>query len=314
MKNTDHSKVGLKIIGNHPEIRNVRRRIRRVAPTDLNVLICGEAGTEKELAARELHRKSLRVSNAFILLDCDLLQEKNKINADNLLQTMYGKAAGGTLYLDMVEDMPPDSQKLLYRLLTSKKKPVARYRTNIPFGVRIISSSEHNIGESETFNKRLSILITGYVIMIAPLRKRKSDLPLLFDHYYSLESERRGLKEKPAVPDEVINSILAYEWRGNTEELRNSIAALLEMSSNETLSAEALPFVIKDNPFAYLESLDYHEAITVVDEHLIINALKQTGWNQTQASRILGMTEGNIRLKIKKYSIRKDTNDQKLQI
>ena len=309
MKKTGHTKEKLKIIGNHPEIRNVRRRIRRVAPTDLNVLIYGEAGTEKDLAAMEIHRKSLRSANAFIFLNCDLLHEKGEPAADNFLQTMYGKASGGTLYLESVEDMPVYSQKLLYRLLTPRQKPVARYRTDKPLGIRIIASSGHNISESEDFNKKLMILLTRYVIAIVPLRKRKSDLPLLFDYYYSLEADRNGFKEKPAVPDEVINSILAYEWWGNTEELRNTVTALLEMSSKETLTTEALPFVIRDNPLAHLENLDYHEALALVDEHLIRKALEQTGWNQTQAARALGMTEGNIRLKIKKYGIRKEIND-----
>ena len=297
----------LKIVGNHPEIRNVRRRIRRVAPLDLNVIIYGEAGTEKELVAREIHLKSLRESKAFEALDCHVLIEPDNDTGEEILHQTFANAQGGTLFLDNIEVMPPAVQQKLYRMLTARKKPIIQAPAQKQRGVRIIAATTDSDYEKHTgFNKHLALLINRYAITVAPLRKRKSDIPLLFDYYYTLAAEKRGYKEKPAVSDEIFQSILTYEWKGNLEEMKNTIDALLNMSPKDELSPEALPFIIPENPMKFLENFDYHTALAIVEEYLIRRSLERSGWNQTRAAELLNMSEGNIRIKIKKYGIKKE--------
>lgn len=297
----------LKIIGNHPEIRNVRRRIRRIAPQDLNVIIYGEAGTEKELVAREIYLKSLRVSKAFEKLDCCELIEPNPDAEEEILRQTFINAQEGTLFLDNIDVMPPAIQQKLYYMLTAGKKPVIQAPVQKPQGVRIIAATtDYAYEEHNGFNKHLAILINRYAIKVAPVRKRKSDIPLLFDYYYTLSVEKRGYKEKPAVSDEIFQSILTYEWKGNLEEIKNTINALLDMSPEDELSPEALPLIIPENPMKFLENFDYHTALAKVEEYLIRRALEHCGWNQTRAAQFLNMSEGNIRLKIRKYAIKKE--------
>jgi len=297
----------LKIIGNHPEIRNVRRRIRRVAPQDLNVIIYGEAGTEKELVAREIHLKSLRDPDIFEALDCCELIEPDPDAAEEILQQTFTNAQEGTLFLDNIDVMPPAIQQKLYYMLTARKKPVIPAPVQKPRGVRIIAATtDYDYEEHNGFNKHLALLINRYAITVAPVRKRKSDIPLLFDYYYTLAAEKHGYKEKPAVSDEIFQSILTYEWKGNLEEMKNTINALLDMSPKDELSPEALPFIIPENPMKFLEHFDYHTALAKVEEYLIRRALEHSGWNQTRAAQFLNMSEGNIRLKIKKYAIKKE--------
>lgn len=297
----------LKIIGNHPLTRNVRRRIRRIAPTDLHVMICGEYGTEKETVAREIHRKSLRDQNVFIALDCYSLPELKAGNPNELLQNNYGKASGGTLYLESLEAMSIECQRLLYKMLTARNKKQVRYDTRKPRGVRIIASVESETLESLDLDNRLLQEINRYMILVSPLRKRKSDLPLLFDYYLRIEAGSNGMKESPAVSEDIFESVIAHDWKGNITELRNVIETLVDLSPKDAISPEAVPFPVRDNRFSELEELDYHEALRELDVHLIKRALEKSGWNRTQAARLLKMTEGNIRLKIKKYTIVRET-------
>ncbi len=114
-----------------------------------------------------------------------------------------------------------------------------------------------------------------------------------------------NLDDIPSVSDELFQSMIVYDWSGNTTELRNVIKSMLEMSPQSELSTEVFPYIISKNPLSVLDELDYHAALAQVDEYFIRKALQDSGWNQTQASQKLKMTDGNIRLKIKKYGIKR---------
>jgi len=296
-------KSGNKIIGNHPEIRNIRRRIRRAALQNRAVLIIGEAGTEKDIIAWEIHRRSRRNAGIFVVLDCYQLHDPDVSAARFLFRDSLEKARGGTVFLDNIEVMPAAFQDDFYRLLTAKRRAP---HGKLPLDVRVISASAGRLNvRGRSFNPHLALLLSQYMITIVPVRRRKSDLPLLFEHFYKHAAEERGYKEPPAVPETVFRSVMAYDWRGNLAELRNTVDALLEMSPSDVLIPDALPFEVPADPMAFLEELEYREAIKAVDEYLVRQALKRFAGNQSRAARHLGMTEGNIRLKMKKYAIAK---------
>jgi len=190
-----------KIVGNNPKIRNVRRRIRSVAAHNLNVVIIGEAGTEKDLVSREIHRKSLRKPDIYETLDCHELIFPNHTAAREKLIDVLIAARGGTLFIDNIEKMPEHIQNELYRLTTETNK-----QTGIKtFDVRIISGTcNTEFPLRISINSSLLLHICEYEIRIPPLRERSGDIPLLFDYYYSLFCSQRGYSEPPAISDGLI--------------------------------------------------------------------------------------------------------------
>lgn len=293
-----------KIIGNHPDIRNVRRRIRKVSLLDINVVITGEPGTEKILAAEEIHKKSNRAGGKVIFYDCFELKGKSANNCYNTLRMLLIKAETGDLILENVEMIPSAAQEELFHLINYPDKGFRGLNKETP---RIISiSKDENFDNKNKFNKRLSLKLKEFEIFLPPLRKRKGDLPLLFDHYLTIAAEKRGYRDKPGAPDIVYRSIIAHEWKGNTAELQKTVEVMLELSPPDSLSADAIPFEIRPNPFSFLDELEYHDAIKSVDVYLVKRALEHTGWNQTRAADILNMSEGNLRLKMRKYNITRE--------
>ncbi|MFC1513869.1 sigma-54-dependent transcriptional regulator [candidate division KSB1 bacterium] len=298
-----------KVIGNHPLIRDVKRRIKRVAPTDLNVIIYGEAGTEKEITARSIHGKSLRSEGPFQSIDCNNFSDRNKRKTEDFFLDILRGAQKGTIYFDNIHILPGFLQKHLYRILSSQKQQeIITLRK--PVGIRIISSLTKidEFSENSGFNKQLINLLNQFTITIPPICDRKSDLPLLFDHYLSRAAEIRDLPEKPPVDDNLLTAIMDYNWPGNITEIRNTVSILLDLPDKNGMSENGLPFPVENNKLRFLEKHEYHEALGLVDKYLVTSALKKAGWNQTQAAKHLNMTEGNIRLKMKKYGIKKSDN------
>ena len=293
-----------KIIGNHPLTRDVRRRIRKAAPTKLHVTLYGERGTEKDTAAFEIHRKSLRKQDVFIDLDCSQLSLEDEQGSEEHFQDIFSSAWKGTLFLKKADHLPPSRQIQLFNLLTVTKRVYEFSSQKKPLGVRIIAENDNRrLRGPAIFNHHLFSLINQFEIEIAPIRKRKSDIPLLFDYYLRGTAEYLNLNDIPSVSDELFQSMINYDWSGNTTELRNVIKSMLEMSPEGELSTEVFPYIVSKNPLSVLDELEYHSALAQVDEYFIRKALQDSRWNQTQAAQKLHMTEGNIRLKIKKYGI-----------
>ncbi len=172
-----------RIIGNHPLVRNVRRRIRRVAPTHLHVTIDGEQGTEKETVTQDIHRKSLRKQDVFIDLDCSHLKGEESESEEHF-QNLFNRAWQGTLFLKNIEKLPVPRQVQLFNLLTVTKRVYEFSSPQKPQGVRIIAETDNrDLRSRDDFNSNLFSRINQYEIDLAPVRERKSDIPLLFDHY-----------------------------------------------------------------------------------------------------------------------------------
>ena len=288
------------LIGNHPLMRKVRRRIRAAAPTNLNIVIYGEAGTEKETAAWEMHKKSMRHPDRFISVNCYQLLEANK----RYIASLFTSARGGTLFLNSIELLPLIIQRELYRLLTNSKEPPLYSRKHKESGVRIIAGAESDASlRRQEHDANFISRIQQFSIYIPPLRDRKSDFPLLFDYYFTVEMEKRGYEDKPAVTEYVLQALARHDWNGNIIELRNTIEILVDLSSKEALDADVIPFIVPEDPMAFLENYFYQEALEKADAYLIRRALEKADWNQTRAAKELQMTEGNIRRKMKKYRI-----------
>jgi len=306
-------------IGNSPEAKRTNRAIKKYSKVNSNVLIHGETGTGKEYVARQIHALSSRKSRPFVVLNCsalghtidktDLFGEESE--AAGTIQRTIGlleKANRGVLFLDNVHETSPDFQFELLQVIKEGKFRRVGGKESIPLDVRIIASAEDDMENDINqglFRKDLYFMLKNLTIGVTPLRQRKQDIPEIFIHFLKSYCQENGLAI-PAVPAEIFESILEYDWKGNVRELKNCVENLVMMSPDGELSTDFLPFQIKRHPLDFLEIKNLKGVITEVETYLIRKALVKFAGNQVKAARLLGIPEATLRFKMKKYAIPKD--------
>jgi DNA-binding NtrC family response regulator len=270
----------------------------------------------KEFIARQLHLYSARRNRPFVELNCSALGKtichreiygEEKQDADPPVQVagLLEKANRGILFLDNLEDVTPEYQRELLQVLRERKIRRVGGSENVPVDIRIIATSLCNLPEeldSRGFRKELFYLLNTLQVMIPPLRERKQDIPELFIYFLKKFCDEQG-RDVPAVPTEMFESIMEYDWRGNVRELENCVHNLLAMSPELQLSTEFLPFRVKHHPLDQLEVKNLKGVINEVETYLIGKALRKFAGNQVKAARLLGIPEATLRFKIKKYQI-----------
>ena len=304
------------IIGNSPVTRSLNRAVQRLVRNDKNTFIFGEKGTGKKHIAQQIYLKSSRQKRNFVAIDCSDLGKTitNKelfgegLEGDQAVRRNVGlleKANKGVLFLSNIGDMSPEYQEELLRLIRDKKFRQINEAENIDLDLRIISSSDRDLKqdlESGRFKKDLFYLLNTYTLYVPPLRERRQDIHELFAYFMKKFCKQHG-REEPAVPAEIFESILEYEWKGNVGELENTVQNLLMMSPSDELSAEYLPFRIKKHPLDFLEPRNLKGTISEIETYLIKKALKKFEGNQVKAAKLLGVPEATLRFKMKKHSI-----------
>ncbi len=306
------------LVGTSPEARRINRAVRAFAEVDKNVLLVGDTGTGKDFTARRIHDLSSRSGRAFVALNCaavgQTIFEKElfgeELESNGAIRRVLGlleRANHGTLYLDHVTATPTKFQFQLLQIVRERMFRRDGGQDNILLDVRFISScppSVESMVEQREFSKDLYYLLKPLSISIPPLKARKQDIPEFLLHFlkqYCVENEL----DVPAVPAEIFESILEYEWGGNIAELKNCVENLVMMSHNGELSSEYLPFEVKRHPLDNLEVENLTGVISEVETHLIKKALGKYAGNQVKAARLLGIPEATLRFKIKKYAIPK---------
>ncbi|MBN1348275.1 sigma-54-dependent Fis family transcriptional regulator [candidate division KSB1 bacterium] len=307
------------IIGNSPDAKRLRRAVKRLSKIDSNILIVGETGTGKEFLARQIFAASSRKSRSFVEINCSAIGktiEKRDIYGEDtekdeaVMRTigLLEKANKGVLLLDNISEMDNSFQFDLLQILNDKRFRRIGGRENIPLDVRIISTTDKDLTpdlDSDAFRKDLYYHLNTLTIHIPPLRERKQDIPELFIYFlkkFCMEIN----KDIPAVPSDIFESILTYEWRGNVRELENTVQNLVMMSPEGELSPDFLPFKIKRHRLDFMEPKNLKGWVSEVETYLIEKALNKFGGNQVKAARLLGIPEATLRFKMKKYDIPKD--------
>jgi len=309
------------IVGQSPEMLRILETVRRIAPTDLPVLILGESGTGKELLAGAIHQNSRRGEQRFVPINCAGLSET--LLEDELFGHVKGAytgatddrpgrfehADGGTMFLDEVGDMPLAMQAKLLRVLENGE--VVRVGSNeaIRVNVRVISATNTELAErvaGKKFREDLYFRIKGTTIVIPPLRERREDIPLLIDHAIRQAGQTHKTKVKGIAAD-AKRVLMAYPWPGNVRQLRNVIENMVVLTSGEKLTVEDLPPEIYRPPedvarqrFDQLAGISLEDA----EKELIRNTLKMVGGNRGQAAGILGIGERTLYRKIKEYDLK----------
>jgi two-component system, NtrC family, C4-dicarboxylate transport response regulator DctD len=296
------------ILGHSPAIRRVRDRILQLAGPPANVLIQGETGTGKELVARTLHQHSGRSQKPFVGVNCgglpDHLFEGEMFGYEpgaftEAVRLRVGKiehAHGGTLFLDEIESMAPAMQVKLLRVLQERKLERLGSNEVIAVDLRVIAASKPNLLElvdKGQFRSDLLYRLNVAVIDVPPLRERKEDIPLLFEHFV-LEAARRHSRSAPVLTAAQRDELLSHDWPGNVRELRNVayrfVLGLLDDSASVLHSRTARSVTLN-------EQIDHFEKVLVED------ALAEHRGNAEAASRCLGIPKRTLYDKIRKFGL-----------
>ncbi len=304
------------ILGSSPVAKSLNRAVKKLADLDNNVYIFGERGTGKEFIARQIYMQSSRCKRNFVVIDCatlgKVISDKDLygegLEGDQAVKRNIGlleKANKGVLFLNKIENLSFEYQEEFLRLIRDKNFRQVNGTENIDLDLRIIAVSDRDLKhelDSGKFKKELFYLLNTYTLYIPPLRERKQDIPELFAYFLKKFCEQQN-REEPAVPSEIFESLLEYDWKGNAGELESTVQNLLTMSPQDQLSPDFLPFRIKKHPLDILEPTNLKGVISDIETFLIKKALKKFDGNQVKAAKLLGVPEATLRFKMKKHSI-----------
>ncbi len=311
------------VLPQSPAMKGIIEVLRRVAPTNISVLIEGQSGTGKELMARAIHNNSKRWNKPFRPVNCAGLTE-------TLLESeLFGHAKGaftgaaadrkglfevanqGTLFLDEIGDMTPSSQAKLLRVLEDGIVVPVGSTKQISVDVRIISATNQNLPElidEKKFREDLYFRIKGVNISIPSLRERSEDIPALVDYFLKEASDEVGSKVT-GITSAALSSLQKYDWPGNIRQLRNTIRTMVVMCDRDKLDVIDIPPDIAKRPQLAApneaQSIlgDEGMSLNELEKHAIAEALAKTEGNREKAAKILGIGERTLYRKIKDYNL-----------
>ena len=305
----------LRMIGETQAMQELRRDIERVAALDCTVIIRGETGTGKALAARLIHNSSARKNSRFVAINCgcfsnDLLIEEllgrgndTPPAAARPSGTITGSESGGTILLDQIEDMSAKMQLSMLKIIDSKKISLQDDVNDFPFNVRILASSSHDLGqlvEEGKFREELYYRLNVLELFIPPLRERRDDIPPLASYFLHKFTKEFG-NAVEYISEEVISRFMSYEFPGNVRELEHIIERGVILADGNTIELKHLPgrFHQADSP-----PLDATRTIMTLAEmgkKHILEVLAATGGNKSQTCELLGISRAALWRKLKQF-------------
>lgn len=298
------------ILGRSRAMRAFRRRIAELASVDLDVVICGETGTGKELAARAIHADSTRGSGPFVALNCAALSEAM---AETVLfghgtgvfaHDAGGRAGkleaadGGTLMLDEVETMQPSIQAKLLRVLQERTVERIGEAAPRPLDIRVIATTKAQLRQVEGFRPDLYFRLAGTELSTPTLRDAGEDIPLIFAHYAQLAARRYG-RADPDIPWTLQQTLKRAAWPGNVRELKASAEAyaLGLFDRPGAAKAEATPPTLADR----VADFEAREIASALDAH---------HGNTLRASETLGLPRRTLNDKMRRYGLTSDVDSE----
>jgi formate hydrogenlyase transcriptional activator len=310
------------IVGNSPALLKALRAVEQVAPTDATVLICGETGTGKELVARAIHSRSSRNGRALVNVNCSAISAglveselfgHMKGAFTGAIERRVGRfelAHGGTIFLDEVGELSPETQVKLLRVLQEHEfEPVGSSRS-IRVDVRVIAATNRNLREeveNGRFRSDLFYRLNVFPIELPTLRERRSDIPQLVAFYLSRFSKRLG-KTIDGVSRQSMENLMAYPWPGNIRELQNVIERAVILATGPTLrlDSQLMPISTPTNASEAVDSATQPLTIDEVNRNHILATLKLTAGvvdGPEGAAKILGLHPNTLRHRMKKLGI-----------
>jgi DNA-binding NtrC family response regulator len=325
------------LVGRSRPMQEVYKAIGRVAPTDATVLIRGESGTGKELVARAIYQHSKRADRPFVVVNCVAIPEtllESELfgyergaftGAVNRKIGRIEQAAGGTIFLDEIGDMPLSIQAKILRLLQDRSIERLGGQESIDVDVRILAATNRDLEEAiaeERFRSDLFYRLSVVPIVLPPLRERRDDVPLLCAYFMARITRSLGVRN-PGIDTDACEVLAAHDWPGNVRELANAIEQLLIFSRGQRIGPREVGEVLA--PPGTGPGFDEAEQVVrswvrlsvalgrpkllsgILDEvtrSTLSEVLKLTGGNRTRAARLLGISRPTLLARMLKLGLR----------
>ena len=307
-----------RIIGESAAFQQVLKLCDRVAGSNASVLLLGETGTGKEVAARYIYRQSPRRDRSFIGLNCAALTETlleselfghEKGSFTGATAQKIGRfelADDGTLFLDEIGDISPSTQVKLLRVLEERELVRVGGTKTVACDARIIAATNRDLKAAVaegTFREDLYYRLNVFPIEMPPLRQRREDIAPLVEHFtrqagFDLAVPTRNIAA------ETVAILTSHSWPGNIRELKNVVERAVLMCDGDTILPAHLPREIAGAAAETLETQG-DASLWGYERAMIVKALTDADWNQSAAARSLGISRDNLRYRIKKYNIEK---------
>jgi transcriptional regulator with PAS, ATPase and Fis domain len=294
------------MLGESPELKSALDRLALLAPSDLAILIQGETGTGKELAARRIHRLSPRAQLPFLAVNCAALPESLLLSdlfghvkgsftgADRDRAGIFEASRGGTVFLDEIGDLPLPAQGKLLRVL--QEREVRRLGESVPrrVEVRIVAATHRNLSSmvrDGEFRRDLFYRLKVGSVVLPPLRQRGGDVLLLGEYFvvregYQLSSDAR-------------RRLRSYPWPGNVRELRNTLEVAKALSDDYVIRPEHLELPESESGSV----VGYHQQVREFRRDLVREALRASGGNRSEAARNLGLSRQALSYLVRSLAI-----------
>jgi two-component system response regulator AtoC len=309
-----------RIVGGSPVIATVKGLLQKIATSPAStVLLTGESGTGKDLAAKVLHYNSARAAKPFMNITCSALPEallESELfghergaftGADRQKRGLFEMADGGTVFLDEIGEMVPVLQAKLLRFLEEKTFKRVGGATDIQVDVRVVAATNRNLQDEVRqgrFREDLFYRLNVLPIALPALRDRREDIEQLINFYIdSYNAEFK--KHVRGVSADAMRHLLNYAWPGNIRELRNAIERAMLLVDGDMLTPDDFPAVaagpvrLGDRVELPATGIDLEQ----LERSLVVQALERTGWNQTRAATLLGLNRDQIRYRIEKFHL-----------
>jgi two-component system, NtrC family, response regulator AtoC len=312
-------------VGRSATMQHVYELIHQVAPSNTSVLITGETGTGKELAARAIHRASPRKKALFVPINCAAIPDD--IMESELFGHMRGAftgaahdragkfetAHGGTIFLDEITEMPLPMQAKLLRVLQEREIERLGSNRRVAVDIRVIVATNRHpqqAVQSGILREDLFYRINVFTMEMPPVRARVEDIPLLVQHFLAHHGAKLGY-ENVQISDQALQSLQQYDWPGNVRELANVLERAAVLSRGKLIDSAHFPQEIASpnvslpvaKNAALPKSVSLPQAVEQLEKELIVRTLVETGDNKAKAARLLDISERALWYKVKKYKL-----------
>ena len=332
------------IVGESQALRAVLESVKRAAPTNATVMLLGESGVGKELVARTIHRNSPRAGQRFIQVNCAAIPEElieselfghEKGSFTGATEKQVGKfeqADRGTIFLDEVADMSAKTQAKVLRVLQEQEVERLGSARTIKVDVRVVAATNKNLEEMiqrGEFREDLYFRLNVIPILVPPLRERRSDIPLLVQHFARRMSDEHNMKPKRFDP-RAMEALQRYRWRGNIRELRNTVERVLIMTPGDVVRIEDLPQDVRgDVPvMAQPEPATVAAAVSsgpqlqapsvsagtlrefkdAAERAFLVQKLRENNWNISKTAEVIDTPRSNLYKKLEQYGIKQEVD------
>jgi Nif-specific regulatory protein len=309
------------LVGSSRAMQGVYEQVAQVAPSPTTVLVRGESGTGKELVAHAIHYSSPRAKKPFVKVSCAALPEslvESELfgyepgaftDARAQKKGRFELAHGGTIFLDEIGELTPSTQVKLLRVLQEREFERLGGVAPIKVNVRLITATNKDLEaavKDGTFREDLYYRLNVYSIYLPPLRERRTDIPLLVDHFIEKHAAGHG-KDVRRIATSAIDMLMSYHWPGNVRELENCVERAVLVCDGGAIHAHHLPPTLQTAEVSgTLPRQSLGEALDAYEKDLVQDALKSARGNRAKAARLLHTTERILGYAVRKHGIDPD--------